>query len=170
MSLLLAIDPGPEESGWIELDFEMTGVNSWDYALGGRAVDANWLVRERVMRFPGDLAIEMIASYGMSVGASVFDTCRWVGRFEECFKGQATLVYRRDVKLHVCNSPRATDANVRTALIDRFGKPGTKKKSGPTYGIKSHIWSALAVGVTWVETLQTPEVDVSVTRETLASP
>jgi hypothetical protein len=57
------------------------------------------------------------------------------------------LVYRRDVKLHLCHSPRAKDANVRQALIDRLGPQGTKKNPGPTYGMKSHLWAALAVGV-----------------------
>jgi hypothetical protein len=51
------------------------------------------------------------------------------------------------VKLHLCNSPRAKDGNVRQALIDRVGPQGTKKGQGPTYGIKSHEWAALAVAV-----------------------
>jgi hypothetical protein len=61
--------------------------------------------------------------------------------------GKVTRVFRKDIKLHLCNSPRAKDANVRQALIDRIGPQGTKKNQGPTYGIKSHQWAALAVAV-----------------------
>jgi hypothetical protein len=43
---------------------------------------------------------------------------------------------------------RAKDQNIRQALIDRLGPPGTKKNPGPTYGVTSHMWSALAVAVT----------------------
>lgn len=93
---------------------------------------------------------EMIASYGMAVGASVFSTCIWIGRFLQNASiqgGNVSLVFRRDVKLHHCNSTRAKDANVRQALIDRLGPQGTKKQPGPTYGVKSHEWAALAVAV-----------------------
>ena len=93
---------------------------------------------------------EDIASYGMAVGASVFETCRWIGRFWQVAEQSGhkfSRVFRRDVKLHLCNSPRAKDGNVRQALIDRLGPQGTKKAPGPTYGIKSHEWAALAVAV-----------------------
>jgi hypothetical protein len=92
-------------------------------------------------------ACEMIASYGMAVGKEVFETCVWIGRFVEIAYEPVQLVYRRDVKLHLCHSPRAKDANVRQALIDRLGPQGTKKNPGPTYGMKSHLWAALAVAV-----------------------
>jgi hypothetical protein len=42
---------------------------------------------------------------------------------------------------------RAKDANIRQALIDKIGPQGTKAQPGPTYGIKSHSWAALAVAV-----------------------
>ena len=42
---------------------------------------------------------------------------------------------------------RAKDGNVRQALIDLIGEQGTKKNKGPTYGISSHSWAALAVAV-----------------------
>ena len=93
------------------------------------------------------VACEWIASYGMAVGASVFHTCRWVGIFQATARTDTRLVLRRDVKLHLCNSMRAKDANVRQALIDRLGAPGTKKNPGATYGMKSHLWAALAVAV-----------------------
>jgi hypothetical protein len=86
----------------------------------------------------------------MAVGREVFETCVWIGRFVERL-GIVTLVYRKDVKLTICGSPRAKDANVRAALIDRLGQVGTKNNPGPLYGMKSHLWSALAVAVTVME-------------------
>lgn len=104
------------------------------------------------------LAIEMIASYGMPVGKEVFETCVWIGRFIQSW-GDSTpvkLVYRKDVKMRLCGSMKAKDANIRQALIDLFpatggGKTpqiGTKSKPGPLYGVSTHIWPALAVAVT----------------------
>jgi len=95
------------------------------------------------------LAIEMIACYGMPVGNETFETCLWIGRFEEAFNPSRDSLrcYRKDIKLHLCGTTRAKDPNVRQALIDRLGKPGTKKNPGPTYGVRSHVWSALAVAV-----------------------
>jgi hypothetical protein len=148
---VLAIDPGPTESAYVW----------WD---GQRVVDANILPNEglrsmlRAMSLPFAMqcAIEMIACYGMPVGKETFDTTRWVGRFEECWlrrsESPALLVYRADIKLHHCRSHRAKDANVRQALIDKYGVPGTKKQRGVTYGIKSHLWSALAVATYLTET------------------
>ena len=96
------------------------------------------------------LAIEMIASYGMAVGREVFETCVWIGRFKQAYPDPdaVKLVYRKDVKLHLCGSARAKDANIRQALIDKLGPVGTKKAPGPLYGVTSHAWAAVAVAVT----------------------
>lgn len=103
------------------------------------------------------LAIERVASYGMSVGREVFETCEWVGEFRcewrRRGKGEAILIYRRDVKLHLCGTSKAKDANIRQALIDKFGPGkdvavGRKPSPGPLYGVKSHAWAALGVAVT----------------------
>ncbi len=92
------------------------------------------------------IAIEMIASYGMPVGKEVFETVLLIGQLEEAMRFcDVTLVYRKDIKMHFCHSMKATDANIRQALIDRYGAPGTKKAPGFTYGIKADMWSALAI-------------------------
>ena len=154
---ILAIDPGTEQSAWIV----------WD---GQRVLDCgierNIAVLHRLrhahtdadpwMPSPKLMAFEMVASYGMAVGAETFHTVLWTGRFVEAWEGatneHAWQVYRKDVKLHLCQSMRAKDGNIRQALIDRFGEVGTKKTPGPLYGVKSHIWAALAVAVTaWDE-------------------
>ena len=106
------------------------------------------------------LAIEMVASYGMPVGATVFDTVWWTGIFSQAFGiDNTTRIYRKDVKMHLCHSMRAKDGNVRQAIIDKYpatggGKIpqiGTKKEPGPLFGVSNDIWAALGVAITFCE-------------------
>jgi hypothetical protein len=46
---------------------------------------------------------------------------------------------------------KAKDSNIRQALIDRFGDVGTKNNQGFFYGFKKDIWSAFAVGCTYLD-------------------
>jgi 5-methylcytosine-specific restriction protein A len=58
----------------------------------------------------------------VAVGAEVFDTVLWAGRFAEAaHRVPVVLLPRRAVKLALCGDSRARDANIRQALIDRFG-------------------------------------------------
>ncbi len=152
---VLAIDPGPERSAWVHLE------RGLPVRFG---LDPNRVVLQRcedaqTWRIDGGVAIEMIASYGMAVGAEVFETCVWIGRFLEALtrcnirEDDITRMKRQEVKLHLCKSPKANDATIRQALIDRFGPGkeaaiGNKKAPGPLYHIKADLWAALAVAVT----------------------
>jgi hypothetical protein len=97
----------------------------------------------------------MVASYGMPVGATVFETCVWIGRFIQavCEVGfpaeKIVRIYRKDEKMNLCHSMKAKDSNIRQALIDRFGIVGTKKEPGYFYGFKKDMWAAMAVAVTY---------------------
>jgi len=153
--MILGMDPGTTHSAIICLE-----QGKIEYAT--RVTNEEMLDLLRALLGPpsGDdmlamLAIEMIASYGMPVGREVFETVLWVGRFlqvaTDC-DARVHLIYRREVKLHLYGSVRANDANIRQALIDRLGPPGTKKKPGATYGITGDLWSALAVAVTFAAT------------------
>ena len=100
------------------------------------------------------LAIEMIASYGMAVGKTVFETCVWIGRFIQIAYDRnipVHFIYRKDVKMNLCQTMKAKDTNIRQALIDRFGEVGTKDNQKFFYGFKADIWSAYAVGVTYLD-------------------
>ena len=154
---LLAIDPGPVESAFVEYDTDMALPIAW-LKVNNYTVLSHVLRRSRD-RSRTDLAIEMVASYGMAVGAEVFDTCVWIGRFTERWfvsKSEPRLVYRREVKLHLCGDSRAKDANIRQALIDRYGGKeqavGRKATPGPLYGLSGDCWSALGVAITASET------------------
>lgn len=146
---MIGIDPGTTHSGWVLFQ-------------NGGPTDSGVCENKEVFSLLAifetqPIAIEMIASYGMAVGAEVFETCLWIGRFMQAAGPERVrLVYRRDVKLHLCNSAKAKDANIRQALIDKWGGKaaaiGKAKSPGPLYGIKSHAWAALGVAVTARET------------------
>lgn len=149
---VLSLDPGTSKTAYVAWD----GYNIHDKGIIPNEQMLSLLKSGDLM--PYDLlAIEMIASYGMSVGREVFETCVWIGRFIEREKQPHHLVYRKDVKLHLCGSPRAKDGNIRQAIIDRYGKPGVKKSPGVLYGVSSHMWAALAVGIYANDTFKSTE-------------
>jgi hypothetical protein len=143
---VIAIDPGPVNSAYVEI---------CDGHIVESGIVTNYALANKLKSTSGQFAvIEMIASYGMPVGKDVFETCLWVGRFVESVSCSYALMYRKDVKMHLCGSTRAKDSNVRQALIDLYGPGkekaiGKKKTPGPLYGIKKDMWAALAVAVTW---------------------
>lgn len=140
MKPIIAIDPGNEQSAYVVWN----GIEILD-----RDIVSNPHLKIILKGANVDMAvIEMIASYGMPVGKTVFETCVWIGRFIECVNDYE-LLYRQAVKMHICHNTRAKDSNIRQALIDRFGPPGRKKDPGLTYGLKKDLWAAFAVAVTW---------------------
>ena len=162
---ILAIDPGTIESAIVQ----------WDV---GRVIHSEIVPNNQIlaalMLVPPEncsLCIEMVASYGMPVGREVFETCVWIGEFKRQWKittrRDARLIYRRDVKLHHCASAKAKDANIRQALIDKYGKPWTwnvldpnkpatgknrMKVEGVTFGLHDDLWAAFALATYASET------------------
>ncbi len=144
--MILAIDPGNIESAYCVIDKE-----TYKPIEFGKIDNQLLLIKLCELKYE-TLVIEMIASYGMPVGKEVFETCVWIGRFiqrRDC--ASYYYVYRKDEKINICGSMKAKDSNIRQALIDRFGQVGTKKNPGWFYGFKADIWSAYAVGITYLD-------------------
>lgn len=150
--VILAVDPGTEQSAYVA--FDGTKIESHNIVSNADFLD----------RLTGGihwedpvLVIEQIESFGMPVGKEIFATVFWTGRFAQGWWPRPhALLPRRVVKQYLCNSARATDANIRQALIDRFGPTtekavGKKATPGPLYGLKSHEFAALAVAVTYYD-------------------
>lgn len=142
----LAIDPGPEMSGFV-------------LVVQGRIVEhcAGILNDELISNMPlAPVVVESVECYGMAVGKSVFQTCYTIGRIMQVAGDRMMLVSRQTVRGHLCHSPKAKPSNIRAALLDKWGGKdvaiGRKANPGPLYGVKSHAWSALALAVTWWET------------------
>ena len=156
MSTTLAIDPGNTYSAWVLIDDKTR--RPLDFGK-----DENGEIRIELPHIDADrVVIEMVASYGMAVGADVFETCVWIGRFIERSPVPPVLVKRQPVKLHHCRSPKAKDANVIQALVDRFapGQPnrgkGTKAAPGWFYGFAADVWQAYALAVFDVDYQEVP--------------
>ncbi len=153
--MLLAIDPGSTHSAYVELADD--GTLKTGALLGfGKVENVEMLKRCRGVLLQGmTVVIEKIASYGMAVGEEVFETVFWSGRFAEAAQAEGARVVRiprLEVKLQICRDSRAKDANIRQALIDRWGGKAATKKGGALHGVSKDVWAALAVGVTYQET------------------
>jgi hypothetical protein len=151
--VILAIDPGPEKSAYLFYNTDTRSV------ISASIVSNQFLCHELsgFYRIARHMVIEMIASYGMPVGKDVFETCVWIGRFIQSWGRPYSMMYRQEVKLHLCKSAHAKDSNIRQALMDRHGSTrekaiGKKRNQGPLYDVKKDMWAALAVAVTYAET------------------
>ena len=163
-NILLAIDPGDVQSAFCFVDIETYKPLYFDKVNNSDVFD---LIDEYIEKYKYNenfslkVACEMISSYGMAVGKSVFETCVFIGEIK-MYMGifhstNVDYIYRKDEKLCMCGQVRAKDSNVRQALIDRFAKfdfrsgKGTKKNPDWFYGFMADCWQAYAVGVTWID-------------------
>jgi hypothetical protein len=164
MRTVLAIDPGTTESAYVLWDgkriLHKDKVNNAEMFPIIRHLIANYEV--------SNFCIERVASYGMAVGQTTFDTCVYAGRFLQYFIDKANFsvtneIFRKDIKLHHCGMTRAKDSNIITSLVDRFepneqhGKygKGTKKDPGLFFGFSKDVWQAFALAVYYYDTFIT---------------
>lgn len=151
--ITLAIDPGPVESAVVLME----GYKPI------KAVKAENKEIEKILKTENydQVCIEMVSSYGMPVGKTIFETCFFIGRFWEMayMRGVTPVrIFRKDVKHALCGKVSAKDKDVISALALRFapgesnfGK-GSSSKPGWFYGFKADIWQAYAVGVYFIDT------------------
>lgn len=148
MTRILGIDPSNTQHAWALVDTTRSGVNLLEF---GRDFASDVFAKDALDEFCcGTIAIEMIASYGMAVGAHTFDTCFEIGILWKRLYDLghvAKRITRVEVKRIVCRRASANDANVRAAIIDRFGGPASIKKGGQLSGVSKDVWAALAVAL-----------------------
>jgi len=147
---VIAIDPGNEYSALVVWNGE--SIDLMRYAPNQDIIDLLYSWRHGPRIVP--LVIEQIASYGMAVGETTFETVFWSGRFAEAYgMDRVGRMKRLEVKIHLCHDSRAKDGNIRQAILDRFGGKekaiGKKATPGPLYGVSGDLWAALAVALTW---------------------
>ena len=153
--IIFGIDPGTVESGYVMFNSENIQV------VGSGVVGNEELLQMSSWDDADIVCIEMVASYGMPVGQTTFETVLWIGRFVQ-YSVSKDIEYRllykkKDINPTLCFSNKAKDANIRQAILDLFPatgggtvpQKGTKSNPGPLFGVSSHAFSALAVALTY---------------------
>lgn len=157
--MILSFDPGNEYTAYCLIDDDRRPIEHGKVK-NEEALDYIYKFYNTHARELDAVVIEMVASYGMAVGASVFWTCVMIGRLTEAAKVvgiPVDYIYRIEEKSLICHDSKAKDANIRQALIDRYAQhdkkngKGTKKNPDWFYGFAADQWAAYAVGVSWME-------------------
>ena len=150
--IYFAIDPGPERSAYV---FWSTTAERPLLKFG---YDTNMDIVNRMIDFDcarvNAFIIERVQCNGMPVGREVHLTSEWVGWFScAAWVNSISRYYyhRPDVVKHFCGARNAKKSAVNCVLQDRFGKKGTKKSPGILYGVKDHIWDAVALVVMYMD-------------------
>ena len=158
--MILAIDPGCWESGWVVLDGEKPyrfGKTANEELLG--IIRSRWhlidnIVIEQLTLYPHKSSITM---------EHVLWTAEWIGRFVQLAHSigiPVSYIYRSDERKTIIGKGeiiKNADKMIRERLIERFapGIPnrgkGTKKEPGWFYGFSEDVWQAYAVGITWLD-------------------
>lgn len=146
---ILGIDPGPIDSAYCLIDSKDAkpiefGIVNNEVLI--KAINNN----EDINNKSTIIGIEMIKGYGQKAGNELFETCRWIGRFEECslLNGfTVLLIGRKKIVSSLTGTVTSGDSVMRKYLINRFGNVGTKKNPGWFFGFKKDVWSSYCVAI-----------------------
>lgn len=158
---ILAVDPGTEKSAFVYCGISDGKV---DYIIDIGIVSNKELLQTIKEEDYDGLVVEMIQSFGMPAGSSLFETCVWIGRFTQVAVDKSKYnfvdyIYRSDEKMTLCGTMKSNDSAIRKALIDIYAKDvpnggkGTKAERGFFYGFHDDIWQAFAVAHTFAKRL-----------------
>jgi hypothetical protein len=164
--IILAIDPGPKESGYLIFDSAFYHLEN---KIGPKIIEFGKIPNDHIFTLIFNkktlkfnfLVIEGIVNYGTPVGKDTVNTIFWYGRFYQFAlehnilpKENIYIVSRQEIKMQHCKKTAGiTDSNINFMLREKYGQPGTQKAKGPTYGIYNDVWSALAIATYFYEVM-----------------
>ncbi len=116
---IYGIDPGTERSGYVLIARR-------DYELVDAQVIDNPTLRMYMRNPPklpheAELCVEFMVPRGMPTSAEEMRTMFELGRIVEAWGAEYRPITRQEVKMAICGTPRAKDANIRAAIIDIYG-------------------------------------------------
>lgn len=133
-NVIISYDPGNEQTGWVvalEDNSKLLYKNK----------DLNTVCFEKTKEFTKKYNVvkvgcEYPSSYGMAVNQTLLDTCTFCGFLGFYFNSlniPFELIFRKSVKMFLCGSVRAKDAEVNIRVREYIGEDHTIKKPNPYY-------------------------------------
>ena len=154
---IVSIDPSNVHSAFVVVDE--------NFVVSAKGIVENTELCDYLKSLDKDVevVIEGMQYMARRVGKDVFDTVLWIGIFYNICTERGimpTQITRNSVRGYICKDMGVNDGDIRFALIERFGKTGTKKNPNPNYDesngkMSADMWSALAIAVTYVESPRT---------------
>jgi len=157
--VVAGVDPGELQSGLVIF---------YGYAEGEAPYTAgvlpNSVARDRIANLSHEadpvLVIERPQFFGRETRFTdaMCEALLWSGRFIEAADSRGVRFetpFRKTIVTHHTGNARSNDADVRHALVERYGGReaaiGRKGKPGPLREVKSHAWQALAAALCWID-------------------
>jgi hypothetical protein len=155
--MILAIDTGTSETGYC-----LIGEDYTPQEFGKVANETMLTIIETFCLGYSDptIVVEDFESFGQGLSPYLKTAIEWNGRFIQAAHSlgvSAERVTRREEKKHLLGGIKGNDKNIKYPLIERFAKfdlktgKGTKKNPDFFYGFAADVWSAFAVGVTFLD-------------------
>ena len=132
--IYIAIDPGNEQTGWVVAlkdNSKLIYKNKDNNTVLYKKI-SYFLKNENVIK----VGIEYPSSYGMPVNQTLLDTCTIIGiLIQICLSNniKVELIFRKSVKMFLCNSVRAKDAEVNSRVREYVGEDYTQKNPNEYY-------------------------------------
>lgn len=151
MTALVGIDPGPKTSGFVVWSLARRRVVESCSHLANSEV--RYVLREfepgtvRVaVEVPKTIYLRLRRGQPVTLGKEIIPTILETGKILEAARAHSVTEIAPDrARKAVCGTSRSKDPDVKRWLIRYLGRPGTKTRPGPTYGVYDHAWRALAV-------------------------
>jgi len=145
--MIIGIDPGPEESGFVTYSFNRRVLISHGTVRNENLIDDI----SGFAKFTGGphfVCLEMPENFGHVVPNNVFETVWIAARIYQKLidsgvdKSFLHRIRRTDIKQLVLGKRAGKNSDIRAAMIARYGD--TLKKTEKTYKLKAHEWQAFA--------------------------
>ena len=175
---VFAIDPGPTKSGWCLIEDGAPTDWGWSKNLNLGASVRKFVEYDKNPW--SHVVIEDVGNYGMAVGRDTFETVKWIGRFDPfnvatmiprptikthlCGVASAKDSNVRQALIDRFGGDEVAVGGKKCQTCKGKGWKGTGRPvcpecdgdkyetpPGGLHGISGHAWSALAVGVTYLD-------------------
>jgi len=150
--MILGIDPGPEVHGYVVLD-----ALRWRVVAAGISGDMKMINGTALAAGVLEAVVEEIAPQGQVLSYALRNTILQRARIEDALtqRFKVHLVTRNQVRLLLLGRGNGTETQVNAALLARYCERhgctnrhqlrGSLKTPGALWGVRSHVWAALAL-------------------------